>query len=149
MNTSYYKYHLTRAFVGRDISDAAWRAKIGADDIGWTTDGIPYKSAKTGPDIAVVTLEGGFPKAIDVPVDAAGKCLYLMISGTTFPMQSHVTNIRVTLNYADGTERRHDLVNPFTIGDCLNVYRYHDCAANGFENIGGREGPAGSSLAAT
>ena len=39
-----------------------------------------------------------------------------------------------------------DLVNPFDIGDCWSTWcgRYHDCTANGFENIGGRTGPAGS-----
>ena len=42
-----------------------------------------------------------------------------------------------------------DLVNPFDIGDCWSTWcgRFHDTAANGFENIGGRSGPAGSAEA--
>jgi len=42
-----------------------------------------------------------------------------------------------------------DLVNPFDIGDCWSTWcgRFHDTAANGFENIGGRSDPAGSSAA--
>ena len=69
-----------------------------------------------------------------------------MLSGYTFPAQSHVVNLRVTLKYADGEEIRHDLVNPFDIGDCWGTWcgRYHDTAANGFENLGGQFGPAGS-----
>jgi len=37
-------------------------------------------------------------------------------------------------------------VNPFGIGDCWSTWcgRYHDTAANGFENIGGRTGSNGS-----
>jgi len=62
-------------------------------------------------------------------------------------MQSHVTNLRVTLEYADGATQPVDLVNPFTIGDCWSCCHYHDTAANGFENIGGRFGPAGLSEA--
>ena len=84
-------------------SDAAWRQKIGPDQIGWTHDGIPFKSPKQGKNIAVVTRAGGFPAKIEVPVDAGGKELYLMLSGMTFPVQSHVVNLRVTLEYADGT----------------------------------------------
>lgn len=144
VNTNYYKDHLVEPFVSPKPSDEAWRNKIGADGIGWTTDGIPFRSPKTGPNIGVVTLAGAFPAALEVPIGAQGKSLYLMISGTTFAMQSHVVNLRVTLRYADGSEQIHDLVNPFDIGDCWNQYRYHDTAANGFENLGGRSGPAGS-----
>jgi hypothetical protein len=41
------------------------------------------------------------------------------------------------------------MVNPFGIGDCWNSWlgRFHDTAANGFENLGGRFGPPGSSAA--
>jgi hypothetical protein len=128
------------------VSDAAWRKKISPDGIAWTHDGIPVKSPKEGRNIAVVTRAGGFPQKIEIPVDAAGKELYLMISGMTFPAQSHVVNLQVVLDYADGTQQRLDLVNPFDIGDCWSTWcgRWHDTAANGFENLGGRFGPPGS-----
>ena len=144
INTLYYKDHLIAPFVNPKPSDDAWRKKIDQDGIGWTTDGIPFKSVKTGSNIAVATLAGAFPTKIAFPVDAAGKTLYLMISGTTFAMQTHVVNLRFTLCYSDGSEQNFDKVNPFDIGDCWNQYRFHDTAANGFENIGGRSGPAGS-----
>jgi hypothetical protein len=68
----------------------------------------------------------------------------------TFPVQSHVVNLRVTLRYADGQAAPADLINPFGIGDCWSTWcgRFHDTAANGFENIGGRSGPAGSAQVA-
>jgi len=50
----------------------------------------------------MVSLAGDFPAQLDFPVKAAGQTLYLMISGMTFPAQSHVVNLRVTLHYADG-----------------------------------------------
>jgi hypothetical protein len=131
------------------VSDAAWRKKIGPDQIGWTHDGIPFKSVKQGNNIAVVTRAGGFPQKIDVPINVGGKELYLMLSGMTFPVQSHVVNLKITLGYADGTVQSVDLVNPFDIGDCWSTWcgRWHDTAANGFENLGGRFGPAGSAAA--
>ncbi|MBN1343916.1 MAG: DUF4450 domain-containing protein [Phycisphaerae bacterium] len=144
----YWKAHLGQYHGGptERESDAAWRNKVGPDGLAWTTDGIPFKTSKTGPNIGVVTLAGGFPTKLDFPVGAAGKTLYLMISGITFPAQSHVTNLRVTLCYADGRREPHDLVSPFDIGDGWAKWcgRFHDTAANGFENLAGRHGPPGS-----
>jgi len=144
----YWRDHLTQYHGSRNqpISDAAWRAKVGADGVAWTTDGIPFKTSKDGLNIAVVTLAGGFPTALEFPVPAQGATLYVMVSGMTFPVQSHVVNLRVSIQYKDGVEDRFDLVNTFTIGDCWSTWcgRFHDTPANGFENIGGRTGPAGS-----
>ena len=147
----YWKDHLLTHHGTRNqpISDDAWRKKVGDDGIAWTTDGIPFKTAKDGANIGVVTLAGGFPTQLEFAVNARGKKLYLMISGMTFPVQSHVVNLRVTLHHANGKIEAVDLVNPFGIGDCWSTWcgRYHDTAANGFENIGGRSGPAGSAVA--
>jgi hypothetical protein len=144
----YWKDHLLQYHGSRnqEISDAAWRAKVGPDDIAWTTDGIPFNTRKSGPNIAVVTRAGVFPAQIEFPVKASGRKLYLMISGMTFPVQSHVVNLRLRLKYADGAVAISDLANPTAIGDCWSTWcgRFHDTAANGFENIGGRSGPAGS-----
>jgi hypothetical protein len=144
INTVYYKDHLVAPFVSPKPADQAWRKKVGPDGIAWTTDGIPFVSSKEGPNIAVVTRAAVFPQALTFPAGQTGKTLYLMISGTTFAMQSHVPNLRVTLHYENDQSDSVDLVNPSSIGDCWNQYRYHDTAANGFENIGGRSGPPGS-----
>ena len=144
----YWKQHLLQYHGSRNeqISDAAWREKVDGEGVAWTTESIPFKTSKDGPNIGVVTRAGGFPETVNVPVGATGEALYLMLSGMTFPAQSHVTNLRLTLRYADGEMVERDLVNPFDIGDCWSTWcgRIHDCAANGFENIGGRKGPAGS-----
>jgi hypothetical protein len=157
VNHSYWLDHIIHPVrIDPDCPcDAAWRKKIGLDGVGWTHDGIPFKSPKEGKNIAVVTRSGGFPVEIDVPIDSRGKELYLMISGMTFPCQSHVVNLRIVLHYSDGTSERTDLVNPFGIGDCWGALdwgnarkRFHDTAANGFENIAGRYGPPGSAAVA-
>lgn len=145
---NYWKDHLLQYHGSRNqpISDAAWRAKVDTDGIAWATDGIPFKTSRQGPNIGVVTLNGGFPERMEVAIHASGKTLYLMLSGMTFPSQSHVPNLRVTLRYDDGEAVATELTNPFTIGDCWSTWcgRFHDTAANGFENIGGRSGPMGS-----
>ena len=144
----YWKQHLLQYHGSRnqEISDAAWRNKVDEEGIAWTTDGIPFKTSKNGPNIGVVTRAGGFLETLTIPIAAEGKALYLMLSGMTFPVQSHVVNLRMALHYADGEAVERDLVNPFDIGDCWSTWcgRYHDSPVNGFENIGGRTGPAGS-----
>ena len=155
VNYSYWRVHVDGGYgpaqvanflPPHPVSDAAWRKKIGTDGVGWTHDGLPFRSPKQGKNIAVVTRAGGFPQKIGIPINAAGKELYLMLSGMTYPMQSHVVNLRIVLRYADGKEQLVDLVNPFGIGDCWSTWcsRFHDTAANGFENLGGRFGPPGS-----
>jgi hypothetical protein len=148
---SHYSSRLSRGRLPViPMSDEAWRAKVGPDGIAWTAEGIPFRTAKEGPNIAAVTLLGGFPTCIRVPVPRiAGRTLYLMLSGVTWPAQSHVVNLRVELDFADGSRIARDLVNPSDIGDCWDTWLgwAHDTAANGFENIGGRFGPAGSNAA--
>jgi hypothetical protein len=147
----YWRDHLLQYHGSRNlpVSDAAWRRKVGPDGVAWTTDGIPFKTAPESPNIGVVTRAGGFPSQLEFPVAARGKTLFLMISGMTFPAQSHVVNLRLTLHYANGNDRQVELVNPWGIGDCWSTWcgRFHDTAANGFENLGGRSGPAGSAEA--
>jgi hypothetical protein len=149
VNHAYWKDHVTGRVAGQNPWDGAWRQRIGPDGIGWAHDGIPFKSPKLGKNIAVVTRAGGFPSALAIPVGARGESLYLMLSGMTFPAQSHVVNLRITLEYEDGAKQPVDLVNPFGIGDCWSNWcgRFHDTPANGFENLGGRFGPPGSAAA--
>lgn len=145
VNVNYYKSHLDPDYwINPKLSDQAWRRKVGPDGIAWTTEGIPFKTSKDGRNIAVVTLEAVYPRSVAFPVRASGKTLYLMLSGITFAMQSHVVNVRATLRYADGSTQVADFVNPFDIGDCWGQYRCHDTPAAGFENLAGRLGPAGS-----
>ncbi|NJD03073.1 MAG: DUF4450 domain-containing protein [Ruminiclostridium sp.] len=127
----------------------AWREKTGQDGVAWTSEGIPIKTSKTGPNLAVVTLAGGYPEGLEFPVNERGQILYLMVTGMTFPNQSHVINLRVRLHYEDGDIQTHDLYNPDDIGDCWGTVlgRFHDTRNNGFENIGGRFGPPGSNEA--
>ena len=133
----YWKDHLTQYHGSRNqpISDAAWRAKIDGTGVGWTTDGIPFRSPKDGPNIGVVTRAGGFPTSLTVPAHVSGSRLFLMLSGMTFPAQSGVVNLRVSLAYKDGERIARDLANPTGIGDCWSTWcgRFHDTAANGFE----------------
>jgi len=146
MNTDYYLMHIDnyiQQFNTYPLSDDRWRSMVGEDGIAVTGEGIPFRSPKEGVNLAVTTLAAtGYPDRVQVPVEMAGRAIYLLITGITFPMQSHVENLRITFTYEDGVSQEYPLINPYDIGDMWFVMwnRYHDTPANGFENLSGRRG---------
>ena len=95
---------------------------------------------------AATLVSPSHPDRITVPVGECGRAVYLLITGITLPMQSHVENLRITVRYEDGTEETHPLCNPDGIGDMwfTKFGRYHDTPSNGFENIGRGRGALSS-----
>ena len=144
----YWICHLERFCLKGEFppSDEAFRRKVRDDGVVWIEDGIPFKSSKYGPNIGVVTRAGAYPEIITIKVNDSGSDLYLLLTGITFPNQSHVTNLSINMFYEDKNIESYELKNPTEIGDCWGTWhgRYHDTAANGFENLGGRFGPSGS-----
>ncbi len=150
VNRDYYKIHLTSYNTmrpGWETSDERWRSLVGEDGMAMTGEGIPFRSKKEGMYMAATTLAStAYPDRVMVQMEAVGRAVYLLITGITFPMQSHVENLRVTFLYEDGVREEHPLVNPTDIGDMWFTlwYRFHDTPNNGFENIGGRRGEMSS-----
>ena len=151
VNFDYYKWHVnggfirTHPFFGQ--TPDRWRSLVNNDGIAMTGEGIPFRSKRDGACMAAATLASpDHPDRITVPVSKEGRAVYLLITGITFPMQSHVENLRITVRYEDGTEEAHPLCNPDGIGDMwfTKFGRWHDTPANGFENIGGGRGALSS-----
>lgn len=152
----YWMTHIERYCINGPYPpvDDALRIITGEDGILHTTEGIPFYTSKYGKNMGIVTIVAQnpdkttqlYPKSLSFNVDKKGRELYLLITGMTFPAQSHVPNIEITLMYEDSSSLTRQLINPFGIGDCWGTWhgRYHDTQANGFVNIGGRYGPAGS-----
>lgn len=146
VNLNYYKDHIngrTKVRPGHEVNDSRWRGLVDENGIAMTGEGIPFRSKKTGNYLAATTLASDcYPDGLNVPVNAAGRAVYLLVSGVTFPMQSHVENLRIRLNYADGETEVHSLQNPRDIGDMWENFwlRYHDTPGAGFENISGQNG---------
>ena len=151
VNFDYYSWHMHCGFntdspiYGHEPT--RWRSLVGDDGIAVTGEGIPFRSSREGNFLAAATLASpAYADRVVVPVDEVGRAVYLMITGITLPMQSHVENLRILIRYENGTEEVHPLVNPDGIGDMWFVKfgRYHDTPANGFENIGGGRGALSS-----
>jgi hypothetical protein len=63
-------------------------------------------------NIAFTSLWDNWPDAVTVPVDAKGDSVWLLVTGTTNPMQCKISNAVIKFRYQDGVEEKLDLVPP-------------------------------------
>jgi hypothetical protein len=63
-------------------------------------------------NIAFTSMWDNFPDSISIPLSGKAAHLYLMMAGTTNPMQSRFTNGELVVNYTDGTSEILPLKNP-------------------------------------
>ena len=78
-----------------------------------TPQGVPFVRPGEDRNIAFTSLWDNWPTRVTVPVGQAAEALWLLICGSTNPMQCHIANAVVTLRYADGHEDALELVPPF------------------------------------
>jgi hypothetical protein len=102
-----------------------------------TEAGIPFRQAKEGNNAVFVSQWDNFPACVQIPVGKSAGKIYFLISGTTFPMQSHLANGRITVVYCDGGQEQLDLINPDNYDDGLADFGYYHYAKdNGCEILG-------------
>jgi hypothetical protein len=63
-------------------------------------------------NIAFTSMWDNFPQSISISISGKASHLYLMMAGTTNPMQSRFTNGELVVNYTDGTSEILPLKNP-------------------------------------
>lgn len=64
------------------------------------------------PNAAFASLYDNYPDAVTVPLNGNGRRMYLLMAGSTNPMQSQIVNGVVRVEYADGTCETLELINP-------------------------------------
>jgi hypothetical protein len=77
-------------------------------------DGVPFVTPGPGDanNIAFVSQWDNFPHEITVPLGGRARVAYLLMAGSTGPMQSRIENAEVIVTYADGSSVRFALENP-------------------------------------
>ncbi len=63
-------------------------------------------------NVTFTSMWDNFPDSISVPISGKASHLYLMMAGTTNPMQSRMVNGEVIVNYTDGSSEVLQLKNP-------------------------------------
>ena len=77
------------------IKDGVFMAKIDGN--------LPFRSPKEGKNIAYTSLWDNYPDSISVMLRGKASHAYLLLAGSTNPMQYAIENAVVRVEYADGT----------------------------------------------
>ncbi len=64
-------------------------------------------------NISFASLWDNWPDIVDVPIGRSADAVWLLLCGTTFPMQTRIANATIHLDYADETKDALELVPPF------------------------------------
>lgn len=76
-------------------------------------NGVPFVTpADNSKNIVFTSQWDNFPRQVSVPLIGKAAHVYLLMAGSTNPMQSRLTNGTVTINYQDGTKTVLELRNP-------------------------------------
>jgi len=77
-----------------------------------TPQHAPFARFASEKNIAFTSLWDNWPRAVSIPVNRAADAAWLLICGTTFPMQTRIANAVIRYRYADGRVETLELVPP-------------------------------------
>ena len=85
-------------------------------------------------NIAFTSLWDNWPKQVTVPVNKAGDSAWLLVCGSTNPMQVRIANAVLRFEYADGVTEQLDLVNPMNFWSLceFGLSKDYDYKTDGF-----------------
>ncbi|MGB3799256.1 MAG: hypothetical protein WA952_05530, partial [Lewinella sp.] len=97
-----------------NIDPSGLWAAAGADRVYKMPSGLPFQLAESPEvdNIAFTSRWDRFPDTVAVPLTGNARHLYLLLAGSTNPMQSRLDNGLVEVRYTDGTSSRLMLRNP-------------------------------------
>lgn len=75
-------------------------------------DGVEFQSPEKGKNIIYTSLWDNYPDSVKIALSGKAKHTYLVMAGSTNPMQSRLVNGYVKVNYTDGTCDTLALKNP-------------------------------------
>ena len=90
-----------------------------------TPQKVPFRWNDGSKNIAFTSLWDNYPHEITVPVGQRGDAVWLLIAGSTNPMQCQIANAVVRLNYVDGTTDSLELIPPINYWNLSTIYRHH------------------------
>ncbi|WP_316765747.1 DUF4450 domain-containing protein [Pedobacter frigiditerrae] len=97
-----------------EINDVGLRGLAGKENQFTIPSGIPFKTP-SDPDkknILFTSRWDNFPATAEIPLTGNAKAAFLLMAGSTNPMQSRMDNGMVTVEYTDGSSEQLALRNP-------------------------------------
>jgi hypothetical protein len=77
-----------------------------------TPQGVPFVAPTARRNVAFASLWDNWPAQVTVPVDQSAAAVWLLVAGSTQPLQGRIANSVVHFRYADGVDERLELVPP-------------------------------------
>jgi hypothetical protein len=77
-----------------------------------TSNGVPFGVIGAATNIAFTSRWDNWPKSVTAPVNAAGEAVWLLVCGSSNPMQGRIANAVLRFKYVDGQEEQLELVPP-------------------------------------
>ena len=77
-----------------------------------TPQNVPFTRLAEDRNVAFTSLWDNWPCAVTVPVNQAAEAVWLLVCGSTFPMQTRIANAEVRFRYTDGEVEKLELVPP-------------------------------------
>ncbi|RFC50870.1 MAG: protein of unknown function (DUF4450) [Verrucomicrobia bacterium] len=74
--------------------------------------GVPFTRFTDDRNIAFTSLWDNWPTSVEFPVGRVAKTLWLLVCGSTFPMQTRIANAEFRFRYADGQVEKLELMPP-------------------------------------
>jgi hypothetical protein len=108
------------------IADSGLRALAGKKGYFRLPDGIPFKtpSAEGAKNIIFTSRWDNYPDSVRIPLSGRASHAWLLMAGSTNPMQSRILNAEVAVRYADGSRDVLPLKNPGTWWPVAQDYSY-------------------------
>lgn len=94
-----------------EINDSVFRKHIKGGS--FTMAGVKFATPAKGKNIIYTSLWDNYPSRVDIPLSGSASKAYLLMTGSTNPMQSHIDNALVTVAYTDGTQDTLHLLPPY------------------------------------
>jgi hypothetical protein len=95
--------------------------------------GAKFKWNPSPRDIAFTSLWDNWPRKVTVPVRKKGDSVWLLVAGSTNPMQVRIANAVIRFEYADGVREELELVPPFNFWSlCPYFWNDYDYTKDAF-----------------
>ncbi|MGV3766927.1 MAG: DUF4450 domain-containing protein [Chitinophagaceae bacterium] len=97
------------------INDSGIREKAGASSVFKLSSGLSFTTpSDTGKNIVFTSMWDNYPDSISLPLSGKAAHAYLLMTGSTSPMQSQLVNGYISIEYTDGSSTKLELKNPET-----------------------------------
>jgi hypothetical protein len=77
-----------------------------------TRRGVPFSAPADKKNIAFTSQWDNYPRQLEFPVNQSAGAIWLLLCGSTNPMECSIANAQLRLNYTDGTIETIDLIPP-------------------------------------